>query len=110
MIEQKCPGRMLKDVKSEVRVCLKCGRPVEMFSDEEKVRCQCGHVILRDAMPSCIQWCAAAEKCLAGVVDVKELKRKLAERAAGEPDPEFFKRVTEEIKRQKAQQAKGRKD
>ena len=109
-MEQKCPGRMWKDVKSEVRVCPQCHRPVEMFSDEEKVRCKCGEVILREAVPSCIQWCAAAEKCLGGVLDLKELRRKLMEKAAAEPDPQFFKRVTQEIGRRKAGRAKGRKD
>jgi hypothetical protein len=70
-----------------------------MFSDEEKVRCKCGNVILREATPSCIQWCAAADRCLAGLVDIDELKQKLAERAAAEPDPEFFNRVSEQIRR-----------
>ena len=108
-MEPKCPGRTSRNLKSEIRVCPQCRRPVEMFSDEEKVRCKCGQVILREAVPCCIQWCAAAEKCLAGVLDVKELRRKLAEKAAAEPDPEFFKRVSERIRR-KGSRARGRRE
>lgn len=109
-MEQKCPGQMHHDLKSEVRICPECARPVEMFSDEQKVRCKCGHVILREATPSCIQWCAAAEKCLAGLVDIEELRRKLAEKAAAEPDPEFFKRVSAQVRRCHARREKPRED
>ena len=107
-MEQKCPGRMRRDIRSEVRKCPQCGRPVEMFSDEEKVRCGCGNVILREAVPSCIQWCAAAEKCLGGVLDVKELKRKLAEKA--DPDPEYFRRVRRQVDQRRKTPPKRRKD
>jgi len=45
--------------------CLNCGYVVEMFSDEQSVRCRsCEARVYRDASPTCAQWCSSARACL----------------------------------------------
>ncbi|MBI2860246.1 MAG: phosphohydrolase [Chloroflexi bacterium] len=60
-----CPGHEEKMLRVELYKCPKCGAEVEVFSDEEKVKCQdCGEYIYRGQTPSCIDWCASARQCL----------------------------------------------
>jgi len=75
----KCPGRMLsRNLDSVVVPCPACGRLVEFFSDEPKRRCRCGHLLLREALPRCADWCPAAAACLGEAIDIRELSRRLA--------------------------------
>ena len=76
-MEMSCPGRRGRKLDSQVVRCPECQRPVEIFSDEQKARCHCGKVILRDALPSCISWCPAAERCLGEVIDLSELRKRI---------------------------------
>jgi predicted RNA-binding Zn-ribbon protein involved in translation (DUF1610 family) len=66
VIEYKCPGVALnREVKVEIRKCLSCNYGVEMFSDENVVKCpKCGSEVRREETPSCINWCKYARKCL----------------------------------------------
>jgi len=49
----------------ELFKCPSCGAEVEIFSNEVKVKCyQCGEMVYRERMPSCIDWCASARQCL----------------------------------------------
>ncbi len=60
-----CPGQDSRNLRVSLYRCPKCEAEVEIFSDELKVRChQCGEVIYREKLPSCIEWCAAARQCL----------------------------------------------
>ena len=77
-MEMSCPGRESRKLDSRVVRCPRCGAHVEIFSDEQKVRCRCGELILREALPSCIQWCPAAERCLGEVIDIREIRKRLA--------------------------------
>ena len=77
----ECPGRRnIRNLESLIVRCPKCGTPVELFSDEQKVRCRCGEVILREALPSCLRWCPAAERCLGQVIDLREVRKRLEAR------------------------------
>jgi len=58
--------------------CPECGRMVELFSDEPKRRCRCGHVVRRETIPRCADWCPAAAQCFGDAVDVRVLKEKVA--------------------------------
>ena len=58
--------------------CPDCGRMVEFFTDEPKRRCRCGHLLLRESLPRCAEWCPAAAVCLGEAIDVRELQRRLA--------------------------------
>ncbi len=61
----KCPGQDTRNLRVSVFKCPGCGAPVEIFSDEIKVKCQrCGTKVYRDKVPSCIEWCASARQCL----------------------------------------------
>ena len=63
-MERRCPGRNANVlVKTTLVPCPDCGRIVEIFGDEEKVICRCGRHVFRAALPSCAQWCPAAEQC-----------------------------------------------
>jgi DNA-directed RNA polymerase subunit RPC12/RpoP len=45
--------------------CPNCGKPVEFFSDEMRIRCpNCKTLVNKESAPSCIQWCKAARDCL----------------------------------------------
>ena len=61
----KCPGQNRRDIRSSLHPCPKCGHMVELFSDEMQARCRkCGTKVERESVPSCIQWCKAAQQCL----------------------------------------------
>ncbi|MBI4296507.1 MAG: phosphohydrolase [Chloroflexi bacterium] len=61
----RCPGQDIRNLRVELYKCPGCGAEVEIFSDEFKVKCHnCGTVINREKLPSCIQWCASARQCL----------------------------------------------
>jgi NADH pyrophosphatase NudC (nudix superfamily) len=61
----KCPGQDKRNLKLEIIACSKCGYKVEIFSDEVKVSCpKCKNLVCRERMPSCIDWCKYAKKCI----------------------------------------------
>ncbi|MCK4276809.1 MAG: hypothetical protein KAX78_09865 [Phycisphaerae bacterium] len=75
----KCPGRMTpRDLDSVLVPCPQCGRIVEFFTDEPKRRCRCGHLLLRESLPRCADWCPAAAQCLGEAIDIRDLERRLA--------------------------------
>lgn len=44
--------------------CPECGRDVELFSTDVKVKCDgCGFVVYND-INLCVQWCEHAEECV----------------------------------------------
>ncbi len=60
-----CPGQDFRKLRVALYKCPTCGAEVEMFSDELKIKCQkCGQYVYKEKMPSCIDWCASARKCL----------------------------------------------
>ncbi len=64
----RCPGRDANaELDSELVTCSGCGRTLEIFADEPRVRCRCGRLVFRDTLPSCGQWCPAAERCFGTV-------------------------------------------
>jgi hypothetical protein len=61
----KCPGQDSRNLKVSLHKCPGCGAEVELFSDENKIRCQrCGTLVQREQVPSCLEWCASARQCL----------------------------------------------
>src|SRR3989338_5676571 len=82
----------------EVR-CPKCGKTVEMFGDEEKTECRCGNTVFKDRIPTCVEWCKAAEECLGDVIDVKKIKEEAKKRAEKEGDPQFVSKLGELFKK-----------
>ncbi|MCX7015107.1 MAG: DUF3786 domain-containing protein [Candidatus Sumerlaeota bacterium] len=74
-MDLKCPGRMASSPKSSAVVaCPSCGREVELFDDEPRVRCRCGQFVYRQALPSCVQWCASASLCLGEAGPMESMK------------------------------------
>jgi rRNA maturation protein Nop10 len=70
----KCPGQDMRNLRVSVHKCPNCGAEVEIFSDEMRAKCQkCGKYVLREKVPSCIEWCASARECL-GEERWKQLK------------------------------------
>jgi hypothetical protein len=57
---------------------------LEFFTDEPKRHCRCGRLLLREAMPSCADWCPAAAQCLGEAVDLREMEKRVA-RIKGDP-------------------------
>ena len=71
----KCPGGTQDGISVGLYKCAHCGHEVEIFSDEIKAKCpKCGNIIYRDKIPSCIDWCAGAKKCI-GSAKWEEIQR-----------------------------------
>jgi len=61
----RCPGQWGRKLEANIYECPNCGYQVELFSDEIKVSCpNCGGAVYQEVMPSCIDWCPAAEECV----------------------------------------------
>jgi len=61
----RCPGQDTRNLKISYHRCPSCGYSVEFFSDELEARCpQCKASVNKEQMPSCIQWCQEARKCI----------------------------------------------
>lgn len=76
----ECPGRRNVRHLSSVQICCPgCGTEVEIFTDEARTRCRCGEVILRESIPSCVQWCPSAEACLGQVIDLRTVRKRMEE-------------------------------
>ncbi len=69
MSDMQCPGRTsaVAYLSSMLVPCPDCGKEVEIFGDEIKVRCRCGSYVFREALPACSQWCSEAERCFGQV-------------------------------------------
>ncbi len=71
----RCPGQSNRNLKAELRRCPNCSYQVEIFSDELRAICPgCGGLVYGEKIPSCIDWCRAAEECL-GEDAYRELKK-----------------------------------
>ncbi len=69
-----CPGQDTRKWQVEYRECPNCRAEIEFFARDVKLRCdQCGAMVYRERMPSCIDWCPAARYCV-GEQKWKELK------------------------------------
>ncbi len=121
MAKVRCPGSMKTMVPEPLeRKCPKCGSMIEIWSDEEKADCRCGATVFKDAAPTCVVWCSAAEECLGDIFDVKKMKEDAKKKAAAEGNPEFVAQLGDKIKKEKdkdcaqtqeqAKQAKKEKD
>jgi DNA-directed RNA polymerase subunit RPC12/RpoP len=65
IMQSKCPGQDFRNLTVSVHKCPKCGRDVEVFSDEMKAKCpKCKTVVEKENVPTCIEWCKEAKKCL----------------------------------------------
>jgi DNA-directed RNA polymerase subunit RPC12/RpoP len=61
----RCPGQDMRRLTVSYHPCPNCGKPVEFFSDEMRIRCpNCKTIVHKESAPSCIQWCKAARDCL----------------------------------------------
>jgi Fe-S-cluster-containing dehydrogenase component len=61
----KCPGQDSRNIRPEKICCPHCGYFLEIFSDEIKAKCpQCKKVVRKDRLPSCVDWCKAAQECV----------------------------------------------
>jgi NADH pyrophosphatase NudC (nudix superfamily) len=61
----KCPGQDGRNVRVRYYKCPTCGSEVEIFSFDVAVKCrQCGEMVHPEKIPSCIEWCESARRCL----------------------------------------------
>jgi DNA-directed RNA polymerase subunit RPC12/RpoP len=65
IVESKCPGQDIRNLRAALYKCPNCGAEVEMFSDELRIKCKkCGEYVYKEKTPSCIEWCPSARQCL----------------------------------------------
>jgi HD superfamily phosphohydrolase YqeK len=74
----RCPGQDQRFWKPEDIFevqCPECGKNVEFFKDEPKLRCRkCGQIVINPKIDlGCAEWCQYAAQCM-GVDEVKNLK------------------------------------
>jgi putative nucleotidyltransferase with HDIG domain len=74
----RCPGQDQRYWKPEDIFevqCSGCGKTIEFFKDEPKLKCRkCGQIIVNPKIDlGCAEWCQYAEQCM-GVDTVKNLK------------------------------------
>ncbi len=80
----QCPGKDMRNLTVSYHPCPNCHQPVEMFSDEARVRCQnCGTKVYKEQAPNCLQWCSAARECFG-----PKLYDQLMDRISGKEKPE----------------------
>lgn len=65
----KCPGQDQRYWKPEDIFevpCSGCGKAIEFFKDEPKLKCRhCGHIVVNPKIDlGCAEWCQYAEQCL----------------------------------------------
>ncbi len=61
----KCPGQDYRFLTINYIAWPVCAHQAEIFSDETKVRCpSCKYIILKEQLPSCVNWCKAAKACI----------------------------------------------
>ncbi len=61
----KCPGIDPRYLRAATVKCKNCDYKVEIFSDEMKVKCpKCKKYVYRENLPSCLDWCRYASKCM----------------------------------------------
>jgi hemerythrin-like domain-containing protein/DNA-directed RNA polymerase subunit RPC12/RpoP len=65
-MDKSCPGsRTIREPRPEYMNCPKCGKEVEIWTDELKATCRnCGTKVLRAQQASCIEWCPHAKECV----------------------------------------------
>jgi len=70
-----CPGSIaIKTPMPETVECSRCHGEVEIWTDEIKTVCpNCKSTVFKDRLPSCVDWCKFAEKCVGADV-LKRLK------------------------------------
>ena len=66
----RCPGQDQRFWKPEdifEADCPQCGKAVEFFKDEPRLKCRnCGHTVVNPRIdPGCAEWCQYADQCLA---------------------------------------------
>lgn len=68
-----CPGsKALREPTPEEMPCPNCGESVEIWTHELKATCpKCGGTVMREVMPSCIDWCKFAKECVGEEVYAK---------------------------------------
>ena len=70
----RCPGQDQRFWKPddifEVN-CSQCGKPIEFFKDEPKLKCKnCGHTVVNPKIDiGCAEWCQYAEQCIGVAVE-----------------------------------------
>ena len=74
----RCPGQDQRFWKPEDIFevqCPECGKNVEFFKDEPKLKCRnCGQIVINPKIDlGCAEWCQYAAQCM-GVDEVKNLK------------------------------------
>jgi predicted nucleic acid-binding Zn-ribbon protein len=98
----RCPGTDSRSVRPEYRRCTECGYRLEFFSDELTRRCpQCGSKQMKEAQPSCVAWCPAAEACVGDPEKVRQIREAVLLDVKPE-EVERFKKLSQQIRESEA--------
>ena len=75
----KCPGaKSFLQPKPEMTRCPSCGEEVEIWTDETKTTCPaCKATVMRQEIPSCLEWCQYAKECVGERAYNKYMRNKM---------------------------------
>lgn len=66
MFDDECPGsKEIREPQPEEISCRHCGSEIEIWSDENEVRCRsCRKTTTRMIDSDCLNWCTFAKECV----------------------------------------------
>jgi DNA-directed RNA polymerase subunit RPC12/RpoP len=96
-----CPGSArIKEPIPEFYSCPKCGTEVEIWTNEFSRKCgDCGHEVLKDEVPTCIEWCDFGKECVGEEAYNRYMEAKGVEVKRSEEDEEKIKEYFEKVKK-----------
>lgn len=100
-----CPGATrIKEPIPEFFKCPKCHSEVEIWTHESFRKCQnCDQIVLREQVPSCIEWCEYGKECVGEEAYNKYMKSKAGkkeDKKALEEEEIKLKEFMEKVKKQ----------
>ena len=96
-----CPGASrIKEPVPEFFSCPKCGAEVEIWTNEYSRKCNnCGHEVLKDEVPTCIEWCDFGKECVGEEAYNRYMEAKGRKVERSEEDEEKIKEYFEKVKK-----------
>jgi hypothetical protein len=99
-----CPGASrIKEPIPEFFKCGKCGAEVEIWTHEFSRKCQvCGNNVLKEEVPTCIEWCDYGKDCVGEEAYNRYMKAKGAkkeDKKRTEEEEKLMKEYMEKIKK-----------
>lgn len=90
-MRESCPGSLeIRTPYPEDISCPFCYEKNEIWSDEPDMACkECGQIITRDMLPSCIEWCPSARECVGQQKYMRIMKKRSQQQTESSKSPDL---------------------